>query len=67
MAKAKTRLSERLITKAELAEETGLKVSFIEKAMREYGMPSFKLGAMVRFKLSEVENWVEKRRKNHAS
>ena len=56
-------LSERLLGKKELAEETGLTVRYIETAMKNYSLPYFKIGKMIKFKISDFEQWLQKRRK----
>ena len=53
--------TERLIDKKTLAEATGLTVSFIEKAMHSYSLPFYRLGRNVKFKISEVNKWIEQR------
>lgn len=55
-------MSEKLLTKKELAAATGLTVSFIEKARRRLDLPCYKLGGLVRFKLSEYELWLKQRK-----
>ena len=55
-------VSEKLLTKKELSQATGLKVSFIEKARRKFGLPSYKLGGLVRFKISDYEVWLKQRK-----
>lgn len=52
--------SERLLTKAELSEETGLKLSFINRHLKE--IPHYKLGTLVKFKMSEFNDWLKQRK-----
>jgi len=51
-----------LIAKGELARLLNVSVSFIEKLMAEEGLPYFKIGRSVRFRLEEVQEWLLKRR-----
>jgi len=51
-----------LISKGEVARLLDVSVSFIEKLMAEEGLPYFKIGRSVRFRLGEVEEWLLKRR-----
>ena len=53
--------TERLVDKKELSATTGLTVSFIEKAYVSYGLPFYKLGRSIRFKISEVNKWIDQR------
>lgn len=53
---------ERTLTYEELSAATGLKVSFLKKAKNQYELPHYKIGALVRFRLSEVEVWLKGRR-----
>lgn len=52
---------EKLIDAFELANITGLTVSFIRKAKDEYELPHYKLGHSLRFRISEVEEWISER------
>lgn len=54
--------SEKLLSTRELAEATGLTMPFIEKARRRLDLPFYKLGGIVRFKLSEFEVWLKQRK-----
>lgn len=54
-------LFENLIGKKRLAESLAVSVSFVEKMMREEGLPHVKLGKAVRFRLSEVQAWLQRR------
>lgn len=54
--------SGRLVTIKEVQERTGLTASTIRKAMRERKFPFYKLGWSVRYKMTEVEAWVNSQR-----
>lgn len=48
------------LNKKEVAEKIGVSVPTVERYMRK-GMPYYKVnGFLVRFKLDEVMNWIEK-------
>lgn len=53
---------DRLLTKKQLAEQLALSQSYISKLMAEEGLPRVKIGRAVRFRLSEVLDWLQKRR-----
>lgn len=53
---------EPLLGYEDISKMTGLTVAFLTKARREYGLPSFKLGGSVKFRLSEVEKWINDRK-----
>lgn len=55
---------EKFLSKKQLEDATGLTTSFIEKAQAKYGLPYYKIGGMVKFKLSEVMDWCEQRKKS---
>ena len=55
-------LFETLITKKELVNGLGVSSSFINKLMAEEKLPYFKLGRAVRFRISEVSRWLERRK-----
>jgi len=52
---------ENLFTRNQLAEKFGLSPSFISKLMSEEGLPYLKIGRAVRFRVSEVAVWLQKR------
>lgn len=54
---------EKLLTKDELSQASGLTVAFIERAMENKGFPFYKLGRNVRFRISEVEKWIAQRKR----
>ncbi|MBY0471523.1 helix-turn-helix domain-containing protein [bacterium] len=53
---------EALISKKELTVAFGVSSSFVSKLMAEEGLPHFKIGRAVRFRISDVSVWLEKRR-----
>lgn len=55
--------TEKLVDKKELSRLTGLTVSSIEKAMVTRSMPYYKIGRNVKFKVSEVNQWINQRKK----
>lgn len=52
---------EKLVTKEQLASTLEMGKSTISKLMVEEGLPYFKLGRAVRFRISEVVAWLERR------
>lgn len=54
---------ERLLTKKQLGEVLALSQSFINELMSEGKIPYLKIGRAVRFKVSEVMAWLQKRRR----
>ena len=52
---------ERLLTKKQLGEVLALSQSFINELMSEGRMPYMKIGRAVRFRVSEVMAWLQKR------
>ena len=52
---------ERALTVAELAEVLGMSERWIAYRVKEDNMPSHKYGRARRFRLSEVERWLERR------
>ncbi len=56
-------LFENLVTKKQLTELLGLSLSYVSLLMAEEGLPYFKLGRAVRFRVSEVAAWLQKRRR----
>jgi predicted DNA-binding transcriptional regulator AlpA len=53
---------EALLTKEQLRDITGLDIQMIDKCRKVWGMPSYKIGELVRFRLSEVNEWLSQRR-----
>jgi excisionase family DNA binding protein len=53
---------ENLLTKKQLAQMFCMGVSTISKLMDEHGLPHVKIGRSVRFRVSDVEAWLQKRR-----
>lgn len=54
-------LFEKWITKRELAQHLGVSESLINKLMAEQAFPHLKVGRAVRFLLSNVYAWFEKK------
>lgn len=54
---------ERLVTKKELGELLALSQSFINELMSDCGLPYIKIGRAVRFRVSEIMAWLQKRRR----
>ena len=61
MVKAEDLLFENLITKKKLSEKMSLSVSYVSQLMAEEGLPHFKIGRAVRFRVNEVAVWLQKR------
>jgi len=53
---------EALVTKRQLAERLALSQSYINHLMSVEGLPHFKIGRAVRFRVQEVVTWLQKRR-----
>ena len=53
---------EKCITKTQLAHQIEVSESFINKLMLQ-GLPHFQIGRAVRFRVSEVVEWLQKRRR----
>jgi excisionase family DNA binding protein len=56
------RIFENFLTKNALAEALSVSTSFIDKLMSKGGLPYYKLGRAVRFRLSEVASFLDRRR-----
>ena len=54
---------EKLLSKCQLAERLGISESFINKLMIEDGLPYIKLGRAVRFRISEVMEFLNRRKR----
>lgn len=54
--------TEKLINIHELSDLIGFKSTFINKAMVQFCLPYYKIGGAVRFKMSEINNWIEQRK-----
>lgn len=52
------------ITTEDLMEILGVSKDTIERLRSEQGLPYYKVGARVRFRVSEVERWMKERRHN---
>lgn len=70
MSRGVTELKSGWLDKRGIATHLGLSVSWIEKRMQE-GMPYAKIGARTKFRVAEVEPWLEQngwlRRKGEAA
>ncbi|MBK9294498.1 MAG: helix-turn-helix domain-containing protein [Oligoflexia bacterium] len=53
---------ETLISKKELVTAFGVSSSFISKLMAEEGLPYFKIGRAVRFRVTDISQWLDRRR-----
>lgn len=53
---------EKTIGKKELSEQLGMCVRSIDRAMKEGGLPYYKIGSAVKFRVSEVEKWMKERK-----
>ncbi len=53
---------ETLVSKKELVNGLGVSSSFISKLMVEEGLPYYKIGRAVRFRISEIAMWLERRK-----
>lgn len=53
---------EKLISKKELVLVFGISSSFVNKLMAEEGLPHFKIGRAVRYRVSDISMWLELRR-----
>jgi excisionase family DNA binding protein len=58
-------LPERYLTVAELSEVLGMSTRWLAYRIQE-GLPSYRYGRARRFRLSEVEPWLEKRYGNES-
>lgn len=55
-------MSERLLTARELADLLGFSSSTIQDWYERGELPGFRIGGRLRFRLTEVEQWLEQRR-----
>ncbi len=53
---------EPVVTRKEIASLLGLSVETIDRMAKSGGLPYYKLGDSVRFRISEVERWLKERR-----
>ena len=53
---------ETLMTIRDVAEKVRLTVAGVRKLILKKDIPYFKVGAAIRFRPSEIEEWMEKRR-----
>jgi excisionase family DNA binding protein len=57
-------MTERFLTSRELADQLGFTTSTIQNWYEAGKLPGLKLGGRLRFRLSEVEAWLERQRKD---
>jgi excisionase family DNA binding protein len=57
-------MTDRLLTAAELAEMLGFATGTIVDWSERGALPAFKIGGRLRFRLSEVEGWLDAQRLN---
>ncbi len=62
MARENIKNIEGMIDAQQLADLTGFSISYIRKAVREMELPYYDFGRW-KFRPSEVENWLQKRKK----
>jgi len=55
---------EKMMSREEVSDWTGLSVSVIDKFRRKVGFPFIKAGRRVLFRRRDVEKWLAKRSKN---
>ena len=55
--------AEAFVTAEKIAEHLGMSTDFIWDAVKKYGMPCYRFGRAVRFKLTEVQAWCMERKK----
>ncbi len=51
-----------MVGKKELAEALGVTEEWIDTARKNLGLPSYKLGRLVKFYLDEVNAWIKERK-----
>jgi excisionase family DNA binding protein len=55
---------EYLVDTAFLGERLGVSKAYLEDARKNLGLPFYKIGKNIRFRLSEVEKWLKERKVN---
>ena len=55
--------SEALLTREQLARYLSLSQSYVSKLQAEEGLPIYRIGTAVRFRLGEVEKWLKERKR----
>lgn len=53
---------EPVVSRTELAKLLGISTETIDRLARTSGLPFYKLGNSVKFRVSEVERWMKERR-----
>lgn len=61
MTKPKKNVTEKLVGFEEIADMTGMSIPFLRKAQYRMGLPHYKLGGRIKFKVSEIESWLNER------
>lgn len=56
------KMPERFVGFQDLATLTGMSIAWLRKAQYQCGLPHYKIGNRVRFRISEVEEWFQERR-----
>ncbi len=51
-----------MVNSEEVAKQLSLSPQFIKKARKTLGLPHYKIGGSVRFRLSEVDAWLKQRK-----
>lgn len=59
---AKKKEFEATVNTKRLAELLGMSESFVEQARKDKGLPYYKVGGAVRYRLSDVETWLQERK-----
>lgn len=57
------RFFENLVTKKQLAQTLAVSEGFINKLVTDEGLPHFKIGRAVRYRVKEVVSWLSQRRR----
>lgn len=64
MMGAKEKTIEKMIDTEELMQILGVSKAFLDDARTKLNLPYYKIGRNVKYRLSEVEQWLRERRKN---
>ena len=52
---------EKLLSQKEMAEILGLSVRALENFRKDKGLPFYKIGHLIKYRMSEVEKWLKER------
>jgi excisionase family DNA binding protein len=55
-------MNEKLVGLKEVADHLGMSESFVQKAIYRHDLPVWRVGRRVRFRLSEIDAWIERTR-----